>query len=63
MNEQMEITEDGESFEANALIKAKQVYNKFKLPTIADDSGLMVDQLNGAPGNLFCTLCGRRWKR
>jgi XTP/dITP diphosphohydrolase len=50
MNEQIEITEDGESFEANALIKAKQVYNKFKLPTIADDSGLVVDQLNGAPG-------------
>jgi XTP/dITP diphosphohydrolase len=50
INEQMEIVEDGDSFEANALIKAKQVYNKFKLPTIADDSGLMVDQLNGAPG-------------
>jgi XTP/dITP diphosphohydrolase len=50
MNEQVEIIEDGDSFEANALIKAKQVYNKFKLPTIADDSGLVVDQLNGAPG-------------
>ena len=50
MNEQIEIIEDGDSFEANALIKAKQVYNKFKLPTIADDSGLVVEQLNGAPG-------------
>jgi len=50
MNDQIEIIEDGDSFEANALIKAKQVYNKFKLPTIADDSGLVVDQLNGAPG-------------
>ena len=50
MNEQIEIIEDGDSFEVNALIKAKQVYNKFKLPTIADDSGLVVDQLNGAPG-------------
>jgi len=50
MNDQMEIIEDGDSFEANALIKAKQVYNKFNLPTIADDSGLVVDQLNGAPG-------------
>ena len=50
MNELVEIIENGDSFEANALIKAKQVYNKFKLPTIADDSGLMVDQLNGAPG-------------
>jgi len=50
MNDQIEIIEDGDSFEANALIKAKQVYNKFKLPTIADDSGLVVEQLNGAPG-------------
>ena len=50
INEQMEIVEDGDSFEANALIKAKQVYNKFKLPTIGDDSGLVVEQLNGAPG-------------
>jgi XTP/dITP diphosphohydrolase len=50
MSEQIEIIEDGDSFEANALIKAKQVYNKFKLPTIADDSGLVVEQLNGAPG-------------
>ena len=50
MNEQIEIIEDGDSFEANALIKAKQVYNKFKLPTIADDSGLVVEQLSGAPG-------------
>lgn len=50
LNEQIEIIEDGDSFEANAIIKAKQVYNKFKLPTIADDSGLVVEQLNGAPG-------------
>ena len=50
MDEQIKITEDGDSFEANALIKAKQVYNKFKLPTIADDSGLVVEQLNGVPG-------------
>ena len=50
MNEEIKIKEDGDSFEANALIKAKLVYNKFKLPTIDDDSGLVVEQLNGAPG-------------
>jgi len=50
LNEQIEIIEDGDSFEANAIIKAKQVYNKCKLPTIADDSGLVVEQLKGAPG-------------
>ena len=58
MNEQIEIIEDGDSFEANALIKAKQVYNKFKLPTIADDSGLVVDQLNDAPGIYSARFAG-----
>jgi len=58
MSEQIEIIEDGDSFEANAFIKAKQVYNIFKLPTIADDSGLVVDQLNGAPGIYSARFAG-----
>ena len=45
-----EIIEDGETFEENAHIKAKAVYEATGLPTIADDSGLEVDALNGAPG-------------
>jgi XTP/dITP diphosphohydrolase len=45
-----EIVEDGLTFEENALIKAKIVYETFKLPVIADDSGLVVEQLNGEPG-------------
>jgi XTP/dITP diphosphohydrolase len=50
LSETIEIEETGSTFEENALIKAKQVFKKFKLPTIADDSGLVVEQLNGAPG-------------
>jgi len=50
INESIEIIETGATFEENALIKAKQVFEKFNLPTIADDSGLVVEQLNGAPG-------------
>ncbi len=46
----IDIEESGDSFEENALIKAKQVFERFKIPTIADDSGLVVQQLNGAPG-------------
>ncbi|MTI96886.1 MAG: RdgB/HAM1 family non-canonical purine NTP pyrophosphatase [Firmicutes bacterium] len=42
--------EDGDSFEANALIKARYGYQLTGLPTIADDSGLEVDALSGAPG-------------
>lgn len=45
-----EIIEDGETFEANALIKAKTIYDRYHLPVIADDSGLCVDYLNGEPG-------------
>lgn len=45
-----EIDENGETFYENALIKAKTVSEKLNLPVIADDSGLCVDALNGAPG-------------
>ncbi|GAA3627310.1 XTP/dITP diphosphatase [Lactobacillus hamsteri] len=42
--------ESGKTFEANAKIKAHELADFSGLPTIADDSGLMVDKLNGAPG-------------
>lgn len=58
INESIEITEDGNSFEENAIIKARKVYNKFKLATIADDSGLVVEQLNGAPGIYSARFAG-----
>ena len=45
-----EIVEDGITFESNALIKAKTIYDLYHLPVISDDSGLCVDALNGAPG-------------
>jgi XTP/dITP diphosphohydrolase len=42
--------EDGDTFEANALIKARHAAALSGLPAIADDSGLSVDALDGAPG-------------
>ncbi|MGB5529581.1 MAG: RdgB/HAM1 family non-canonical purine NTP pyrophosphatase, partial [Ignavibacteriaceae bacterium] len=45
-----EIHETGHTFEENAKIKAKAIYNKFKLPTIADDSGIVALQLGEEPG-------------
>ncbi len=45
-----EIIEDGDTFEANALIKARTVRDELGEDSIADDSGLMVDYLEGAPG-------------
>lgn len=45
-----EIVEDGDTFEENAHIKARAVWEATKTPTIADDSGLEIDFLDGAPG-------------
>lgn len=45
-----EIVEDGDTFAENAHIKARAVFEATGLPTIADDSGLVIDFLNGAPG-------------
>ena len=42
--------ETGKTFEENALIKANDVAEKTNLLTLADDSGLEVDLLNGEPG-------------
>jgi len=44
------INENGNSFEENAEIKARAVMNAVNKPVIADDSGLVVDSLNGEPG-------------
>ncbi|MBP3644985.1 MAG: ribonuclease PH [Clostridia bacterium] len=45
-----DIVEDGDTFEANSAIKAEAVANVTGLPALADDSGLSVDALDGAPG-------------
>jgi len=45
-----EIPETGETLKENAFIKAKTVHQKTGLPALADDTGLEVDALDGAPG-------------
>ncbi len=45
-----DVEEDGETFEENAVKKAVQTARATGMPTIADDSGLEVDALGGAPG-------------
>jgi len=45
-----ELREDEDTFEANALAKARQAAAATGLPAIADDSGIEVDALDGAPG-------------
>ena len=46
----VEVEETGSSFAENAMLKAKAVMEASGLPAIADDSGVCVDALNGAPG-------------
>lgn len=46
----VEIEETGDTLTENALIKARTIRDLSGLPALADDSGLMVDALDGAPG-------------
>lgn len=50
--------EDGATFIENALIKARAVSDASGLPSIADDSGLVVSALNGAPGIFSARYAG-----
>lgn len=52
-----EVVEDGKTFAENARIKAMSAYEISSMPCIADDSGLCVDALDGAPG-LFTARYG-----
>ena len=45
-----EVVEDGDTFEANSQKKAVEIAKFTNMITVADDSGLCVDALNGAPG-------------
>lgn len=47
---EFEIEEDGQSYLENAAIKARAIFRLAGIPTLADDSGLSVDALSGAPG-------------
>ena len=46
----VDVEETGQTFEENAFLKAHAVMEASGLPAVADDSGLMVDALGGAPG-------------
>ena len=51
-----DVEETGTTFEENAYIKAKAALDLTGKASIADDSGLMVDALNGEPGVYSCLL-------
>ena len=50
LNLHIEIDEDGETFEQNAIKKARIMYDTTHIPSIADDSGIEIEYYNGWPG-------------
>ena len=56
----LEVIEDGKTFEENAIKKAVSVMEASGLPCIADDSGLCVDALDGAPGLYTARYAGEK---
>lgn len=50
LDDNYEVIEDGKTFEENALLKAKYFANKYQMVCLADDSGLVIEALNGEPG-------------
>jgi XTP/dITP diphosphohydrolase len=53
-----EVEETGTTFKDNALLKARSICTETGLPAIADDSGLCVDALDGAPGIFSARYAG-----
>ena len=45
-----DVEETGQTFEENSRLKARAAYEQVKMPVLADDSGLCITALNGAPG-------------
>lgn len=54
-----EVPETGATFADNALLKAREGLRATGLPTVADDSGITVEAMNGMPGVLSARWCGR----
>ena len=57
-NVNVDVEETGKTFEENALIKARAASKALGCAVLADDSGLCVDALNGAPGVYSARYCG-----
>lgn len=59
LDEEIDIEENGTTFEENASIKAKTIYDKLHIEVIADDSGLAVNAMHGEPGIYSARFLGR----
>ena len=59
LNDLEDVVEDGKSFLENALLKARYFANKHHKITISDDSGLVVEALDGRPGIYSARYSGK----
>ncbi len=55
-----EIEEHGATLEENALLKARTIFQRYQVPALADDTGLEVAYLNGAPGVYSARYAGEQ---
>ena len=55
----VEVIESGKTFEENAKKKAKELYDKYRIPCIADDSGIEIEIYNGWPGVKTARFLGK----
>jgi XTP/dITP diphosphohydrolase len=55
-----EIEESADSFEGNALLKARYIFENYKMPCFSDDSGLEVEALHNAPGIFSARYAGEQ---
>lgn len=55
----VDVEETGTTLEENSLLKARTICDICKMPTLADDTGLMVDALDGAPGVYSARYAGQ----
>ena len=53
-----DVEETGATLKENAILKAESVFKRYGLPCVADDTGLEVDFLNGAPGVMSARFAG-----
>ena len=58
LNCEVEVEEDQDTFEGNSLKKAREISTLLKMPCVADDSGLCIEELNGFPGVLTARFLG-----
>lgn len=60
INCEIEVEEDGKTFEENALKKAREVYKRVNIPCLADDTGLCIDYFDGWPGIRTARFLGEK---